>query len=347
MVLLPPRPPHPNFWWGLFWCIAFLLVQIGVQIAGTLVGFVVQMASDPTLLKRIQAAGKGRGAAREVERLLTSGGALTFGMICQEVTAVLMALLVLRVFVGGQWRRRVAFVRPRTVHVVLAVLAMPGMLVLENLVHHSAGRFLPTFEYQEMVEKTIAMFSVPLALALFSVSPGISEELLFRGFIGRGLLARHGWIVGVAMTSFLFGLAHLDPPHVLATAVMGVVLHYVYITGRSLLLPILMHMLNNGLAVLVAKKVPPFDTIDEPDPANMIVVTVTGIALLAAVCWALYDSRVRVEQESPDGWLPAFPGVEYPPPGTASRARRKRPSWLSGIGVVLALSAFVAAIWLS
>jgi membrane protease YdiL (CAAX protease family) len=340
IVLLPPRPPHPNFWWSLLWCAGFLVMQVGVQIAATVVAVVVMLIVDPNFARNLKdAAGRG---GKAVEALL-GPEVLGFGMFCQELTAVFFALVALRLVVGSQWRRHIALVPPRAIHVVLALLTMPGMLVIENLVHYYAQRWLPGFQYQEIVEKTIRMFPVGFALTVFSLGPGVAEELLFRGFIGRGLVARRGLAVGVLLTSFLFGLMHLDPPHVVATMVMGAVLHYVYLTGRSIVLPMLMHMLNNGMAVLAVKQVPPFDTIEEPNGWAMV----PAVVLLIAAGWALYDSRARVVPDTAEGWQPAFPGVEYPPAGASARVRRHRPGWLSGLAVISALAALVVTIWLT
>ena len=55
VVLLPPRPPHPNFWWALLWCFGFLSTQIGVQIAAMIVALVVKMVVDPSFAEALSA----------------------------------------------------------------------------------------------------------------------------------------------------------------------------------------------------------------------------------------------------------------------------------------------------
>jgi membrane protease YdiL (CAAX protease family) len=331
--------------------VGFLLAQLGAQIMALVAGILVKMVFVPGFLQKAQAAIRAGADPTTVVGV----GLLGFTMFCQEVVGVLFALSVLYFIVGDGWTRRIALVTPRLIHVVLAILAMPGMLVLENYVHQGCEYFLPSFHYQASVESFISEFPAALALPIFALGPGIAEELLFRGFIGRGLVARWGFIGGVLFTSFLFGLMHLDPPHIVATTVMGVILHYVYLTGRSIWLPMLMHMLNNGMAVLAVKKVPPFDTVEEVNPWALA----ASLLLLIAVAWALYDSRAKVIPDMPDdwhpplivpdisgGWHPPFLGVECPPEGAAARIGRHRPSWMSGLAVVGALASLVLAIWL-
>ena len=86
-----------------------------------------------------------------------------------------------------------------------------------------------------------------------------------------------------------FGLLHLDPPHVVATAVMGVMLQYAYLTTRSLWVPVLLHFLNNSLAILSA-------SLGWNDPTEKVPVSlyIAAAALGAAVGLALYQSRVRL-----------------------------------------------------
>ena len=207
---LPPPRPACAFGWALL--IASPSSRARREYLLGLMALIAMIIVDPGLLMRLRDAGP-QGA-----EALLGPGVLGFSMFCQETTAVLSALGALRLVVGREWRRHIAFVPPRASHVVLAILAMPGMLVLENLVHQGASHVLPGFHYQESVERYIRGFPTGLALVLFALGPGIAEELMFRGFLGRGLVARHGLGVGVLLTSLLFGLVHLDPPHVVATA---------------------------------------------------------------------------------------------------------------------------------
>jgi hypothetical protein len=72
-------------------------------------------------------------------------------------------------------------------------------------------------------------------------------------------------------------------------------------------------------------------------------VAATSLLLFVAACWALYATRRRVVPESPDGWRPAFPGVETPPPGSTSRVAAGAPGWWCAMAVAVALAGFVAA----
>lgn len=106
------------------------------------------------------------------------------------------------------------------------------------------------------VHKMLAQFgeaSFPVALFLIAVVPAVGEEFLFRGLIGRGLIARWGLMAGVGITSCLFAVVHIYPPHVMAIIPVGVAMHWVYLTTKSFWAPMLFHFLNNGIATVLMR----------------------------------------------------------------------------------------------
>src|SRR5262249_51672781 len=89
-----------------------------------------------------------------------------------------------------------------------------------------------------------------VAVLVIAVMPAFSEEIWCRAFLGRGLLGQYGVVCGVLITSYFFGAMHILPHQGAMAMFMGLVLHYAYITTRSLLAPMLLHFLNNATSVL-------------------------------------------------------------------------------------------------
>src|SRR5207244_1470775 len=127
---------------------------------------------------------------------------------------------------------------------------------------------------------------LPIAILIIGFGPAIGEELWCRGFLGRGLVGNYGPVAGAFLTSFLFGLIHIEPRQAMVAMLMGLVLHYTYLMTRSLLVPMLLHLLNNSLAV-TASHVHFFDFLDAPEMLAPPVYLAAGLLLLA-VCWTLY-----------------------------------------------------------
>ncbi|MCE9565934.1 MAG: CPBP family intramembrane metalloprotease, partial [Planctomycetes bacterium] len=159
-----------------------------------------------------------------------------------------------------------------------------------------------------------------LAVAL---GPGLVEEFWCRGFLGRGLCARYGLICGVLTTSFLFGMLHIDPSHVMIAGLMGAYLHFVYLASRSLWVPVLLHLMNNGLAVFLAltpglqSAVKAFQ---DDKQGFRLVMDLASFGLIVFVSVALWTSRAELSSEpitdvdtDTKDWRPEYPGISTPP----------------------------------
>jgi membrane protease YdiL (CAAX protease family) len=341
VLLLPERPPHPGFWFSLLWCIGFLITQVAVQIAVFILLFLIMLAFDPMARDRLVEASRQGKSSRQIEQMMNAQVPEALSMGFQEVTGIAFAWILIRFFAGTAWKRRIALAAPAPIHFTLAVLALPGTMILSGILHTLVKQVIPGFDYAGMVMDMIKKFPVWFSVMCFAVGPAISEELMLRGFVGRGLVARYGVGVGILLTSFLFGLLHLDPPHVAATMALGAVLHWVYFNSRSILLPMMMHFVNNGIAVLSVMNVQPFDSADDDMHLKDWPIYGAALLLLATSCWALYVSRKRVVAPE-GGWRPSFPGVELPPPTSTACVERRTLDWGSGIAVIVALATFVA-----
>jgi hypothetical protein len=180
----------------------------------------------------------------------------------------------------------------------------------------------------EEMGKIFGKWPWAFAVLVIGLGPGIGEELWCRGFLGRGLVGSHGVVLGVLASSFFFGLIHGDPCQGIMAMVMGLWLHFVYLTTRSLLLPMLLHFLNNSIAVLEPRF--PFLTILDTEPAQIpAIVYVSAALLLAAGVYAFCQSRPRLTPRNPEQiliWRPAFEGVEYPPADSGMRVVHPLPS---------------------
>lgn len=86
-----------------------------------------------------------------------------------------------------------------------------------------------------------------LGLLLVVLTP-ISEEVIFRGFMLKGLASRFGWTTAALVSSLLFGMVHGQLNVAIDTAIMGWFSAQLAISTKSLWPSIAMHSLKNGLA---------------------------------------------------------------------------------------------------
>jgi len=76
----------------------------------------------------------------------------------------------------------------------------------------------------------------------------ILEELIFRGVILDGLLKKYRATGAIFLSALLFGIVHLNPWQFVGAFLLGLLFGWVYWQTKSLLLTILLHFFNNGLA---------------------------------------------------------------------------------------------------
>ncbi len=82
-------------------------------------------------------------------------------------------------------------------------------------------------------------------------SAGICEEVLFRGVVQRGF-ERLGVVKAILITSFLFGLMHVDFQKLLGTFLLGGLIGFIVYRTNSLFAGMFAHFCNNSLAVLIS-----------------------------------------------------------------------------------------------
>ena len=80
----------------------------------------------------------------------------------------------------------------------------------------------------------------------------IGEEVFFRGVVYNLLRQRLDARWSIALSSLAFALAHADsPPVVLTSLIIGLALAWAYEQTKSIWPGIFIHMLNNGLVVIL------------------------------------------------------------------------------------------------
>lgn len=331
--LLPaPRPPHPNFWFAVLWCLGILVVtQLVPGILGVIIFFV--LAANKIKPEMVQNSSAMMRMPEYAQAMLPS-------LLLSQLLSVAMAWLAVRLIVGREWPRILAVRWPSWSHLVLTLLGLPGLMVVSMAVDAVARQVFPSLFNLDELMTMFGQWPLPLAVLIIGVGPGIGEELWFRGFFGRGIVSRHGVVIGILLTSLLFGVIHLEPRQACAAGVLGVFLHFSYLYSRSLLVPVLIHMANNSLAVL-SMHVPALQAIDAPPEQIPWYIYAVGAILVAAVGWAFYRGRaelVDVPDSPAPPWRPPFPCVEYPPPDTATRVHKPTPGLAAW---VIALSGFV------
>jgi sodium transport system permease protein len=105
----------------------------------------------------------------------------------------------------------------------------------------------------EALEQFVVGMPWLVLVASVVLTPAVCEELLFRGAIARSLTGPLGSVGAIVVSALLFGLFHLDPIRMIPTALLGLVLGYAAVISGSTITAMVIHFINNGLAVAFAR----------------------------------------------------------------------------------------------
>lgn len=166
----------------------------------------------------------------------------------------------------------------------------------------------------EMLQEISGIAPLPVMLLIVAVGPALGEELIFRGVIGRGLVARWGVPVGVLITSCLFAAVHMHPVHVVAVIPLGIAMHLIYLATRSFWAPVLLHFLNNSWAT-VASRLSVGESFEELATEatvgpGLLVASAVAVIVLGML---LYHTRTRYLLADGSEWDPGYVTTEHPP----------------------------------
>lgn len=92
-------------------------------------------------------------------------------------------------------------------------------------------------------------FGFFLDILLFALIPGISEEFFFRGVIQSSLQTSFNSKTSLLITSFIFALLHFNPWYFIFYFLLGLFFGISFNKGKSLIFPILCHVVNNTIAI--------------------------------------------------------------------------------------------------
>jgi uncharacterized protein len=369
-VVAFPKPPQPTHWLATLLCIVYLVVtQVIPAMAIIGVMFLIQIISAGDVqagINEMIGTDKGQGFSRRI---------LMPTLLASQIVGILFSLLMIRLFMGRDWSRKIALRKPGLVHLALVLIGFPSLPILASGIFEMAKHFLPSFGDlfrhlmpsfinwpamigihldqdimgMEDLVKEVRTWPWQLAVLVIGLGPGLNEELWCRGFLGRGLVARYGYIPGIIMTSILFGALHIDPQQGLMAACMGLALHYTYITTRSLWIPMLLHFMNNSLSAIAGHLGSEAEKIDTAGDAIPVALYLASAVLMAAVGYALYVSRARLAPANKNvhyTWRPDYPGVEFSPKGTGTIVYRPWPGFLASGLVLIGLAIFLTtAFW--
>lgn len=130
-----------------------------------------------------------------------------------------------------------------------------------------------------------------LNMVFVVATPALFEEMFFRGYVQRRAERGLGVVGGIILTGVIFGVFHLRLTQVLPLILLGCYLAYVTWRTGSLWIAVVLHFLNNGLALSLSKWGP--DSVADPEVIPWLLIM--GSTLLFAACILIIHRRNEKE----------------------------------------------------
>lgn len=147
-------------------------------------------------------------------------------------------------------------------------------------------------------------------LILVAALPAVAEEYVFRGCIARAF-ARKGYVFAVFMSALLFAIMHGSPLQLVHQFLIGAVCAVLFFATRSLWPPIILHFLNNAIALVLGYLENNGNAIDVSQIWQYVVMCVVGtvatVAILAAI---VLICKRRAKMTDPDSGAERAAGTE-------------------------------------
>lgn len=99
--------------------------------------------------------------------------------------------------------------------------------------------------------KLDSFFDYFIIVFVVAIVPSLAEEVMFRGYIQRSFELRFHPLLAAAITAFFFSIFHVNPSGVIGLFFIGLFLGFAAYKSDSILVPVVLHFINNFAAILL------------------------------------------------------------------------------------------------
>jgi len=159
-------------------------------------------------------------------------------------------------------------------------------------------------EMMKVLLQSNSVHEFVFVVVVVALVPSIVEELLFRGLIQKSFDLSMSPLASALLAGTIFGLFHLNPFEAIPLIGIGCFLGFLRYRSASVLLPVLMHFLNNLLAVIAVtlkvgdEKIMMSPASDQPGLLIVVVQLLIFGTLFAASVRFYVNSTEGIREES-------------------------------------------------
>ncbi|MEG2786847.1 MAG: ABC transporter permease subunit/CPBP intramembrane protease [Romboutsia sp.] len=180
---------------------------------------------------------------------------LKFGMAGLALTQVMIIALplIFAWYIKSDFKKTFSIKVPSVSHVLGGIILWVGTFIVVNLITQVILFLFPqNMQVVEGLNEVLKVDNGLVNLIVVAVMPAICEEFFFRGFVFNSFSqskAKKAQMWAVICSGVLFGFMHIDFIRVIPTSILGIALGYAVWKSGSIFIPMIMHFLNNAVAV--------------------------------------------------------------------------------------------------
>ena len=237
----------PSVWSIIFKSLGWMVIYMGLQV-------VAAGVITPMYISTIDYTAD---IVDEINRILPN--AVLLSVIVSGLIFGLIYWLRYRKSHKEQPRMRALTITPKTI--MLSVIIGFAMVFVSNLI---LALFNPLtmlvgmdfyMEQLNLISQLISGTSLPLAIVSVGIVGPIVEEVIFRGLIFYYFQKRYSVKTAIIVQAILFGVIHLNLAQASYAIIIGLFLGYAYVYTQSIWVPIIIHVVNNIVAMVVPEAI--------------------------------------------------------------------------------------------
>jgi len=233
-------PPHIwSFWKTLAWAIPLALMAVVSQTIGLLGYLAVWRHFHPEQPIPLATA-------------VTNGAVLAASLALSAPAVILLLVWIVRM-TRVPVADYLALKRPHWRDIVLGIVALAIVMAAASGIATALGKESPSF-ITDTFTSAAAEGMLPLLLVSFVILGPLQEELIFRGFLLPGIAQAIGTWPAILVTAGIWAISHWQYEWFFIGEIfaMGVLFGWIRCRSGSTIVPLVLHVIVNGTAVVAA-----------------------------------------------------------------------------------------------
>ncbi|QNO15617.1 CPBP family intramembrane metalloprotease [Alkalicella caledoniensis] len=204
------------------------------------------------------------------------------GLLITEFILIMLPAFIFAFYLKGNIKEEFRFNKFTLKEFFLVTVIMITLYPVAVFLNYIMNALLSTIGelHVNPIDEIIDTKDFIVTLLVIAGSAGLCEEILFRGFIMRSYEGLGQW-KAILLSGLFFGMFHFNLQNLLGPILLGIVIGYIVIRTNSLWMGIYAHMLNNAVAIVLARLIMLIpDTGEVAEPITLEILLMTGVILI-------------------------------------------------------------------